>query len=128
MRTQKQQQHLFRFWLVYAFSSRYTFNQSLRESESKLLVRFFAVLFSTASYPGPDASSLVAASADALCLVTSPFFLALYYVKRPPSMNLWFPQERALRTKVERLLTGNNREGIDKDHLGYWQKEDVFPA
>lgn len=42
----------------------------LMESESKLLARFFAVLFSTASYPGPDALSLVAASADALCLGT----------------------------------------------------------
>jgi len=40
------------------------------ESESKLLARFFAVLFSTASYPGPDALSLVVASADALCLGT----------------------------------------------------------
>ena len=41
--------------------------------ESKLLARFFAVLFSTASYPGPDALSLVAASVDALCLGTSFF-------------------------------------------------------
>ena len=53
----------------------------LMESESKLLARFFAVLFSTASYPGPDALSLVAASADALCLGTS-FFIKYQPMER----------------------------------------------
>lgn len=38
--------------------------------KEKLLARFFAVLFSTASYPKPNASYLVAAEVDALCLGT----------------------------------------------------------
>lgn len=76
MRTQKQQLHLFRFRLAYILIEVYlkSIFAYLMESESKLLARFFAVLFSTASYPGPDAFSLVAASADALGLGTSLFY------------------------------------------------------
>lgn len=63
MRTQKQQQHLFRFRLgLYCFLIAVYLKSIFAypmESESKLLARFFAVLFSTASYPGPDALSLV---------------------------------------------------------------------
>lgn len=58
---------LYRFLIAVYLKSIFAY---LMESESKLLAPFFAVLFSTASYPGPDASSLVAASADALCVGT----------------------------------------------------------
>lgn len=71
MRTQKQQ-HLFRFRLAYISHRGIVYLKSIfaYPSESKLLAGGHVGADATASYPGPDASSLVAAEADALCLGT----------------------------------------------------------
>lgn len=72
MRTQKQQQHLFRFRLAYiAFSSRYTWNQSLpiRWKANRSCLRA-SLQCCSLLHLIQDPMLRLAASADALCLGT----------------------------------------------------------
>ena len=69
MRTQKQQQHLFRFRLPYISHRVIVYLKSIFAYPTNRVDMSLRMLL----YPGPDALSLVAAEADALCLGTGTF-------------------------------------------------------